>query len=64
MAMVFFGFDDGESYEIKRSGRVPSIKGPFDSHQEDTIKDICAISVFVMQAGNVARHEVGSCGPE
>jgi hypothetical protein len=56
MAMVFFGFDDGESHEIKRSVRVPSIKGPFDSHQEDTIKLICAISAFAMQPRNVACH--------
>ena len=64
MAVVFLGFNDRESHDIKRSGRVPSIKGSFDSNQEDTFKGICAISAFVMQAGNVACHEAGSCDLE
>jgi hypothetical protein len=62
MAAVFLGFNDRESHEIKRSGRVPSIEGSFDSNQEDTFKGICAISAFVMQAGDVACHELTSCG--
>ena len=64
MAAVFLGFKDRESHEIKRSGRVPSIKGSFDSNQKDTFKGIGTISAFVMQAGNVARHEVTSCDLE
>ena len=64
MAVVLFGLEDGESHEIKTSGRVPPIKGSFDSNQEHTFKGFCTTSAFVMRAGNVARHEVTSCDLE
>jgi hypothetical protein len=64
MAAVLFRFEDGESDKIKRSGRMPTVEGSIDTDQEDTIKVIGAILGFTMQAGNMAFHELTSCGLE
>jgi hypothetical protein len=39
---------------------MPTIESSIYTDEEDTFKLIEAISVFVMQAGNVARHELAS----
>jgi hypothetical protein len=41
---------------------MPTIESPIHTDEEDTFKLIRAISAFAMQAGNVARHELTSCG--
>jgi hypothetical protein len=62
MAAVLFGLENREAQEVKRSGGMPTIERTINTDEEDTFKLIRAISTFAMQAGNVVRHELTSCG--
>jgi hypothetical protein len=57
-----FGFENSESQEVERSGWMPAIERSIHAHKENTFKLVGAISAFAMQAGDVARHELTSCG--
>ena len=62
MATMLFRLENREAQEVKRSRWMPAIEGSIHTDEEDTFKFIGAISAFAMQAGNVACHELTSCG--
>jgi hypothetical protein len=55
---------DRESHEIKRSGRVLSIEGSFDSNQEKHPQAYLRYSCFRDEGWDVACHDVTSCDVE
>ena len=62
MATVLFRFENREAQQVKRSGWMPTVESPINTDEKYTLKLIGAISPFAMQAGNVACHELTSCG--
>jgi hypothetical protein len=64
MAQLLFGFNHGQSHQVKRPGRVPPVKRSIHLDEEGTFEMIGTISAFAMQAWNMAFHEVTSCDLE
>jgi hypothetical protein len=64
MVLVFFGFENRQSHEIERSGRMPTIERTFHTDEEDTLKLIGSVFAFAMKAWNMPLHEVTSCDLE
>src|SRR6267143_320151 len=59
--LMFTWFKDYEPQNVKRPLRMPAVKCPIDTDQENPLQNVLRVVAFAMQTRDMAFHGATSC---